>query len=167
MFALSDLTRVRTPDAQPPDAADRPEATLAGTLAASQLGAADRERWTPLLDGRREGPMFRLLTALVVFYSLALPLPAFAWTYFLQGDLGVRGLVRYCKYSNGKIYTVNSTEICPISIEDSAPGLGQGQGFLVGEYQDGMTKVCIYNVLGEKRARRLPSASLCPLNSQF
>jgi hypothetical protein len=111
--------------------------------------------------------MIRLFTAMLVFYGLAMPFPAFAWTYYLQGDLGVRGLVRYCKYSNGKIYTVNSIEICPISIEDSAPGFGQGQGFLIGEYQDGMTKVCIYDVLGEKRARRLPGTSLCPLNSQF
>ena len=96
-----------------------------------------------------------------------MPLQALGWTYHLQADLGVRGLMRYCKYSNGKIYTVNATELCPISIEDSAPGFGRGQGFLQGEYQDGMTKVCIYDVLGERRALRLPSTSLCPLNPKF
>jgi len=105
--------------------------------------------------------------AILTFCSLVLPSPALAWTYYLQGDLGVRGLMRYCKYSNGKIYTVNSIEICPITTEDSAPGFGQGQGFLQGEYQDGMTKICMYDVLGERRALRLPSTSLCPLNQRF
>lgn len=111
--------------------------------------------------------MIRALKAMLIVFGLAIPFPAYAWTYFVQGDFGVRGLVRYCKYSNGNIYTVNSTELCPMSIEDSAPGFGLGQGFLVGEYQDGMTKICIYDVLGEKRALRLPSTSLCPLNAWF
>jgi hypothetical protein len=111
--------------------------------------------------------MISAFQAIVLLCILIAPLNALAWTYFLEGDLGVRGVMRYCKYSNGKIYTVNAVEICPLSIEDSAPGFGQGQGFLQGEYQDGMTKVCIYQVLGERRALRLPSTSICPLNPQF
>ncbi len=103
----------------------------------------------------------------LIYCSLLMPVSSFAWTYYLQQDLGVQGLVHLCRYSNGKAYTVNATELCPLSIEDSAPGFGQGQGFLQGEYRDGMTKVCVYDVLGEKRAIRLPSTALCPLNSTF
>ena len=94
--------------------------------------------------------MVRASNVILIYCSLVLPFPALAWTYYLQGDLGVRDLVRYCKYNNGKIYTVNATDICPITIEDSAPGFGQGHRFLQGEYQDGMTKICIYDVLGNE-----------------
>ena len=111
--------------------------------------------------------MISAIKAILILCILVMPLDARAWTYNLEADLGVRGLVRYCKYSNGKIYTVNSVEICQLSIQDSAPGFGQGQGFLQGEYQDGMTKVCIYQVLGERKALRIPSTSICPLNPQF
>lgn len=90
-----------------------------------------------------------------------------AWTYHLEKDLGVQGVVRYCKYNNGKIYTVNSSEICQISIQDSPPDFGQGQGFLKGEYRDGMTKVCVYDVLGEQKALRVSSTSICPLSPKF
>jgi hypothetical protein len=92
---------------------------------------------------------------------------AHAWTHNLVEDLGVNGLMRYCKYSNGQVYAVNAIEICQISIEDSAPGFGQGQGFFKGEYQDGMTKVCVYDVLGEQRAIRINSTAICPLNPKF
>ena len=111
--------------------------------------------------------MISAFKAILVFCILTTPLNALAWTYYLEADLGVRGLMRYCKYSNGRIYTVNAVEICQLSVEDSAPGFGQGQGFLQGEYQDGMTKVCVYQVLGEKRALRIPSTSICPLNPSF
>ena len=102
-----------------------------------------------------------------ITFALALAPGAHAWTHNLVKDLGVRGVMRYCQYSNGKVYAVNAAEICEISIEDSAPGFGQGQGFLKGEYQDGMTKVCVYDVLGEQRALRINSTSLCPLNPKF
>lgn len=92
---------------------------------------------------------------------------AFAWTVTLVQDLGVNGLMRYCKYNNGKVYTVNAVELCQMSIEDSAPGFGQGAGFLQGQYQDGMTKVCVYDVLGQKKALRIGATSLCPLNPTF
>jgi hypothetical protein len=94
-------------------------------------------------------------------------LSAFAWTHNLEQDLGVKGVMRYCKYSNGKVYAVNAVDICQISIEDSTPGFGQGQGFLKGEHQDGMTKVCVYDVLGEQKGLRISSTSICPLNPKF
>lgn len=109
----------------------------------------------------------QMIRTCIVFAISILPVPALAWTYYLQEDLGVRGQVHLCKYSNGKVYTVNAIDLCPMSLEDSAAGFGQGQGFLEGEYQDGMTKVCFYQVLGEKKAIRLSSTSLCPLNQTF
>lgn len=103
-----------------------------------------------------------LVAALLAFEAQAM-------TYFLVQDLGVQGNVRRCKYNNGKIYTVNATELCAMSVEEDGPlpPSGQTMGFLVGEYQDGMTKVCVYDVLGNKRALRLNSVSLCPLNAKF
>lgn len=94
---------------------------------------------------------------------------AHAIPVYLTKDLGVKGVMRYCQYSNGKIYTVNATELCEMSVEEGGPlpQSGQTVGFLAGEYQDGMTKVCVYDVLGEKKAIRLNSTSLCPLNQKF
>lgn len=100
-------------------------------------------------------------------FAAAYAPPSSAMTYFLQQDLGVHGLMHYCKYSNGKVYTVNATDLCPMQVEDSPSGLGQGTGFLQGEYQDGLTKVCVYDVLGQRRAVRLSSVSLCPQTYQF
>lgn len=109
------------------------------------------------------------ILALMVFmcFESMIPFYVSAWTYYLQQDLGVQGLVHLCRYSNGKVYSFNATELCPVSIEDSAQGFGQGQGFLQGEYRDGMTKVCVYDVLGERKAVRLPNTTLCPLNPTF
>jgi hypothetical protein len=45
--------------------------------------------------------------------------------------------------------------------------MGVGNGFLVGEYLDGMTKVCVFDVLGEKKATRVGAANLCPLTQKF
>ncbi len=98
--------------------------------------------------------------------------PAFAGTYYLQSDLGVRGIYHFCQYNNGKVYSYNATELCPLSISDdvnnSASYTAPGKvGFKVGEYQDGMTKVCVYNVMGQKAAIRIGSVELCPLNYNF
>ena len=111
--------------------------------------------------------MARTFSPIGFLFLWALSASAYAWPHNLIKDLGVNGVMRYCQYSNGKVYAVNAAEICQISVEDSAPGFGQGQGFLKGEYQDGMTKVCVYDVLGEQRGLRLSSTSLCPLNPKF
>jgi hypothetical protein len=92
---------------------------------------------------------------------------AFGWQLFLQRDLGIKNNMRHCLYSDGKVYTFNATELCEMSIEGSAPGMGRGTGFLKGEYQDGMTKVCVYDVLGETKAIRIGGVALCPLTSNF
>ncbi len=106
--------------------------------------------------------------SLLCMFTLFFVVDAQSMTYFLVKDLGIQGFMRYCKYSDGKIYTVNSTELCELSIETGGvPTGGQTTGFLAGEYEDGMTKVCIYDVLGDKRALRLNSTSLCPLSAKF
>ena len=104
---------------------------------------------------------------LVILGSVLGVSSATAWTHSLEQDLGVKGVMRYCKYSNGKVYAVNAAEICQISIEDSAPGFGEGHGSLIGEQADGMTKVCVYNVMGEKKGLRINSTSMCPLSPTF
>jgi hypothetical protein len=103
--------------------------------------------------------------SIFVIFSL-LSFQAFGMTYYLQQDLGVKGNMRYCKYSNGSTYTFNATDLCEISIEEGS-STRNTKGFLKGEYQDGMTKVCVYDVLGEKRAARVDSVALCPLSQDF
>ncbi|WP_295530945.1 hypothetical protein [Novosphingobium sp. Chol11] len=89
-------------------------------------------------------------------------------TYYLQKDLGVQGNQHFCKYSNGKVYSFNATELCQMSVEDdSITGSGRTTGLKSGEYQDGMTKICVYDVLGVKQALRIGSVELCPLSYQF
>lgn len=112
----------------------------------------------------------KILTALtLVFYAH----PASALTYFLSQDLGVRGQFHLCQYSNGKVYSFNATDLCPMQVNDDGPAnFGGGgsikqQGFKSGEYQDGMTKVCVYNVMGRSEALRISSVGICPLNYEF
>lgn len=94
-----------------------------------------------------------------------------AMSAFLQRDLGVTGFMRYCEYSDGNTYTVNSVEICPTSVDvgDSFSGGGSSYqtGFKAGEYMDGLTKVCVYDVLGNQQAIRINSYELCPLSQKF
>ncbi|HBO1118233.1 TPA: hypothetical protein L4E70_006484 [Pseudomonas aeruginosa] len=103
----------------------------------------------------------------VLFLGFIASFQAYAWNYNLIQDMGVSGAYRYCKYNNGKVYTVNAAEICQISISDSSPGFGTGKGFLKGEYADGMSKVCVYNVLGQEKAIRISSVSICPATADF
>ena len=92
---------------------------------------------------------------------------AHAWTYYFVADLGVEDNQRLCKYNNGKVYTINANDLCEVSVEDSAAGIGQGVGFLKGAYPDGITKVCVYDVLGQNKALRIQSVGICPLNQNF
>jgi hypothetical protein len=97
--------------------------------------------------------------------------PAQAMTYFLTNDLGVSGFQHLCQYSDGNTYSVNSTQLCPTSVNvdgvQTAPGGPSQTGFKSGEYRDGLTKVCVYNVLGSNRFLRVESTDLCPLTYDF
>lgn len=115
----------------------------------------------------------RRFSIVLAAVALAMTSPAFAMTVFLQRDLGVRDFMRHCQYSNGRVYTVNSMDLCPMTVEaglDFAPP-GQSSsglmGFYKGEYADGMTKVCVYDVLGENRGIRVKSYELCPISPKF
>lgn len=92
-------------------------------------------------------------------------------TYFLTNDLGISGLQHYCEYSDGNTYSVNSTQLCPMSVNidgfQSPPGSPGMTGFKSGEYRDGMTKVCVYNVLGNDRFLRVDGTDICPLTYAF
>jgi hypothetical protein len=93
--------------------------------------------------------------------------PSLALTYFLEQDLGVEGFQHYCRYSNDRTYSVNATQLCPLSLQDTGPGIGEGTGFKQGEYRDGLTKVCVYSVLGHQKAIRIDGTDLCPLTYDF
>lgn len=88
-----------------------------------------------------------------------------AMTVFLQENLGVNGTLRYCRYSDGKVYTFDAIDMCALSIE--ASGFG-GMGTLLEEKNTGgMNKLCIYDVMGEKKAIRVGLSNLCPISRQF
>ena len=103
----------------------------------------------------------------VVFFSLLVNSEVYGWTYFLKKRGGIENNLQLCLYSNDKWYTVNAYELCPLSIEDSAPGFGKGVGFLEEDFMDGMNRVCVYGVLGEKKLIRLNGIGLCPLQQNF
>ena len=105
--------------------------------------------------------------ATLVCFNLSGAKAARAWTYYLQRDLGIQGVEHLCRYSNGKIYAIPATELCDLSIEDSAPGFGTGTGFLKGNFMQGMSTVCVYDVLGEERAISLGGMGICPLTHNF
>jgi hypothetical protein len=97
--------------------------------------------------------------------------PAQALDYYLQHDLGVHGLFHICQYSNGRNYSFNATDLCPMQVHDDAPPATsappQRVGYKKGEQQDGMTKVCIYDVMGTEEAIRIGATTLCPLTHNF
>ena len=108
--------------------------------------------------------LFLLTTA---FFAI-LADEVYAWTYSLKKTGEIKDNLRHCLYSNDQWYTVNSYDLCPLSIEDSAPGFGKGVGFLKGDFIDGMNRVCVYDVLGEKKLIRLNnSVGFCPLQKNF
>lgn len=84
----------------------------------------------------------------------------------LLADLGVRGLYRYCEYSNGKIYGINAAETCPPSIAQPAAD-GKGMGYFKGESHEGSNKQCVYRVSGQDRTLRVDTNAQCPLNHEF
>ncbi len=85
---------------------------------------------------------------------------------YMTQDLGVHGLFHLCRYSDGRVYSFNATQLCPLNF--STPSLPSGVvGMKIGEYQDGMTKVCLYDVLGNREAIRISAAALCPLSHTF
>jgi hypothetical protein len=123
----------------------------------------------------------KAITALA-FVSLgllsAVPHCASAATGFLKGEQA-QGLSKICFYDVlGETHTINvsSVSLCPLSRDfDIIPKAREPQrydsggktGFLKGERQQGLSKICYYDVLGETYALNVSSVSLCPLNHRF
>lgn len=99
---------------------------------------------------------------------------------FLQGER-VSGMSKVCYYDVlGSPHTLNvsNIDLCPLnhnfnsmgnqpSLQSNAGQSGGTTGFLKGESQEGMTKLCYYNVLGSTQVLTFSSISLCPLSAQF
>ena len=82
----------------------------------------------------------------------------------------MHGLFHLCQYSDGKVYSFNATQLCPLQISQDGTqtsGTVGPVGFKAGEYMDGMTKVCVYNVLGNTKAVRVGGTEICPQTYQF
>jgi hypothetical protein len=114
----------------------------------------------------------RITIIAAVFAGVVAAVPAHGLDYYLKRDLGVQGLYHRCLYSDGNVYTYNATELCPLSIHLDEPPMSNGRdqkmtGFLDGEYRDGLTKVCVYTVLGAKRAVRMSSVAIRPPTYSF
>ncbi len=54
-----------------------------------------------------------------------------------------------------------------LSIGGWASNANAATGFLKGEMNQGLSKVCFYDVLGETHTLNIPSTKLCPLSYQF
>lgn len=55
------------------------------------------------------------MKSVFAIFAMALCTSAFSMG-FLQGQ-STNGMLRYCKYSNGVIITINIVELCPLSID--------------------------------------------------
>lgn len=93
--------------------------------------------------------------------------PAVAWGGLVRQ--WVQGMNTVCAYSDGEQYMMDGLAMCPVSDQEAQPqGFSQhGMGMSAGEYQDNNSKVCVYEVFGERKFLRLDSTSLCPLSYQF
>ncbi len=119
----------------------------------------------------------RVILALTAAAAVLLAgMPANASVFGLTQDKGVQGTVRICEYANGKDYTVNATSMCPMTVTDDLSSMAQDSGNVppptitgtyVGSYMDGMTKICVYEVMGTKRAIRVDAPDMCPMSQAF
>lgn len=100
-----------------------------------------------------------------------LPSSLYAIDYYFEKDLGVEGFIRHCQYSNDQVYTVQSTDICPMSVRDegisSYGGNSRYVGFSKGDYLEGMSKICVYDVLGDTQHVRFDATDICPPTYEF
>ena len=123
-------------------------------------------------------PLTALMGILVGLVIGAMPTNAMAVIGFLQGERD-QGLSKICFYDVlGESHTLNvsSVSLCPLNHDfEIMPDVpvqrgyqsGGTTGFLQGEREQGLSKICYYDVLGETYALTINSVSLCPLNHQF
>jgi hypothetical protein len=86
----------------------------------------------------------------------------------------------YDALGNGYTLTLNSVQLCPLSIQVQLPPSATAtppappappppatvMAFKTGEEITGMTKQCFYNALGNAYTRTMRSVELCPLSIQ-
>jgi hypothetical protein len=101
-----------------------------------------------------------------------------AATGFFKGEAD-QGLSKVCFYDVlGETHTLNipSTKLCPLSYQfeviprmPAQPPAGPSgkTGFLKGEQEQGLTKICYYDVLGETYMITISSVKLCSLTYKF
>ena len=122
--------------------------------------------------------LFLVFAACSIGLISLLPYTASAATGFLKSERE-QGLSKICFYDVlGETHTINvsSVSLCPLSqnfnVMPKAPaqrsyGSGGKTGFLKGEREQGLSKICFYDVLGETYALNVSAVSLCPLNHRF
>ena len=54
--------------------------------------------------------------------------PAFGITQLLMQDLGIKGTVHLCKYTDNNVYSVDATERCPLQFDDDPQPLTSPRG---------------------------------------
>jgi len=124
----------------------------------------------------------KTLTTMVVLTCglllAAVSADAVAATGFLKGERN-EGLSKICFYDVlGETHTINvsSVRLCPqtqnFDIMPKVPaqsdyGSGGKTGFLKGDHEQGLSKMCYYDVLGESYALTISAVKLCPLSHRF
>lgn len=83
------------------------------------------------------------------------------------------GFSRYCKYTDGGVLTVGSTDLCPATNHAESSGGGSptvdiqnrngGFGALVRQILNGTNRYCLYT---DKSVRTVAATQLCPSSSQ-
>ncbi len=102
-------------------------------------------------------------------------------TAFKSGEQ-TTGMTKQCYYNalgSTHSITINSTQLCPLSIQVQSPPRRQRAdstlppprprtvtAFKTGERTTGMTKQCFYDALGSEYTRTIGSTELCPLSIQ-
>lgn len=87
-------------------------------------------------------------------------------TYYLSQDLGTVGSIHYCRYSDGKVRTVDAYQNCPMQAHEEGYTNGM-TGYLRSQYQEGMNTVCVYDVAGNMRMTRLQGTQMCQMSQEF
>lgn len=114
----------------------------------------------------------------VAIACVLLPSKAQAAVGFLQGER-TEGMSKICFYDVlGETHTLNlsAVSLCPLSqnfdIMPEVPaergyGSGGSTGYLQGERDQGLSKICYYDVLGETHALTISAVKLCPISHAF
>jgi hypothetical protein len=118
----------------------------------------------------------RAVGFLLAFCILGSVSDANAVTGFLKSE-SLQGLSKVCFYDVlGETHTVNipSTKVCPVNHQFEAipqepakpPAVGK-TGFFKREQEQGLTKICYYDVIGETHMITIGAVKVCPPTHTF